>query len=336
MNGKIRNGQGMPLRDTYGRSINYLRLSVIDQCNLRCLYCIPERRQQEAESRELLSFGELLRIARAAVAIGVEKIRVTGGEPLCRDGILGFLSDLKRIPGLRKLVLTTNGILLDTMADGLMTAGVDSLNISLDSLDAGRYREITRCGSLDRVMRGIEAAERAGYRHLKFNVVVMRGVNDDELSDFASLTLAKPYKVRFIEYMPTAAGGDSAKYTIPGEELLERLGRVFSLQPVNRSSMDGPAVYHRIAGAAGEIGFITPISCHFCHDCNRIRVTSTGVLKGCLFDNGVMSLRQILSDKDDGALQAALRRVVRVKPQKHHLGDDGDDSAPISMSGIGG
>lgn len=326
----------MSLRDTYGRSINYLRLSVIDQCNLSCLYCVPGGKQTAGGCRELLSFEELLRIARAAVAIGVEKIRVTGGEPLCRNGITGFLAELKRIPGLKKLVLTTNGVLLEEMAEELMAAGVDSLNISLDSLDVEKFRQITRGGSLERVMRGIEAAEHAGYRNLKINVVVMRGLNDEELTDFAALTVERPYKVRFIEYMPTVADRGGENYTIPGEELVAGLSRTFSLHRVDKSPMDGPAVYYRIAGAVGEVGFITPVSCHFCHECNRIRVTSSGMLKGCLFDNGVMDLKPVLLSGDDGELRDALRHLVRSKPLQHTLHEERADRIAIAMSGIGG
>jgi cyclic pyranopterin phosphate synthase len=213
---------------------------------------------------------------------------------------------------------------------------VDSLNISLDSLDAARFEKITRGGSLERVMTGIEAAEAAGYRNLKINVVAMRGLNDDELTDFAALTIDRPYKVRFIEYMPTVADSEGENYTISGEELLSRLSRTYSLHRVDKGPMDGPAVYYRIDGAAGEVGFITPISCHFCHECNRIRVTSSGMLKGCLFDNGVMDLKPVLLSGDDTELQDALRRLVRSKPLQHTLHEESGQRIPIAMSGIGG
>lgn len=324
----------MAFHDPFGRSINYLRLSVTDQCNLRCLYCVPGKHSHAKKCETALSFPDLLRVARAAVDLGVEKIRVTGGEPLFRKGIVPFLEDLKRIPGLKKLVLTTNGLLLEQMAQDLASAGVDSLNISIDSLVAEKYWRITRGGSLDAVRRGIEATERAGYRNLKINVVVMRGVNDDEVGDFAELTVTKPYKVRFIEYMPTL-GRDDAGCTISGEELLARLAENFTLQPVPKEAMDGPAVYYRIAGAMGDIGLITPMSCHFCHECNRIRVTSRGILKGCLFDNGVMDLKPLLELQDDDLLRQTLGNVALGKPERHQFQQTCNDNL-VNMVQIGG
>jgi len=326
----------MSIQDTYGRTINYLRLSITESCNLRCFYCIPGKKKSISSLDAPLSFDELFRIARAAVALGVEKIRVTGGEPLYRDGVIDFLYKIKSLPGLKKLVLTTNGILLEEMAADLKSAGVDSLNISLDSLQASNFWKITRGGDLYKVMRGIEAAEQVGFNNLKFNVVVMRGVNDDEVADFAAMTVHKTHKIRFIEHMPTVGGNKSAQFTIPGEELLQRLSKVFVMHKVDKDPMDGPAVYHRIEGAAGQIGFITPMSCHFCHECNRIRVTSTGMLKGCLFDNGVMNLKQTLLTGDDNELQKALQRVVSLKPLQHSLSERTDSNSLIAMSCIGG
>ncbi len=333
---EMEKGAGMAIQDTHGRTINYLRLSITESCNLRCLYCVPSKTSQDTQVSEQLSFDEMFRIARAAVDLGVEKIRITGGEPLFNPGVIDFLASLKKLPGLQKLVVTTNGILLEEMAADLRFAGVDSLNISLDSLDTKNFWKITRGGDLNKVMRGVEAAERAGFNNLKFNVVVMRGINDAEVSDFAALTLQKPYKIRFIEHMPTVGGSRAANYTIPGAELLQRLVQNFSLQKVAKDPLDGPAVYYRLDGATGQIGFITPISCHFCHDCNRIRVTSTGMLKGCLFDNGVMNLKQTLASGDDMDLKKALQRAVSMKPLQHSLNESSDSDIPIAMSCIGG
>ncbi|HEX5774279.1 MAG TPA: GTP 3',8-cyclase MoaA [Geomobilimonas sp.] len=326
----------MPLRDSYGRPINYLRLSITDSCNLKCLYCVPATGCRKSRKDNLLSYDELLRLTRAAVGIGVEKVRVTGGEPLCRPGITPFLEKLGQIEGLKKLVLTTNGILLEEMAEGLKDAGVSSLNISLDSLRPERFFSITRGGDLKRVLRGIGAAERVGIRNIKINVVMMRGVNDDELFDFAALTRDAPYKIRFIEYMPTLNDGRERSLMVPGEELLTRLTRRFVVEKVAKDTMDGPAVYYRIAGARGEIGLITPVSCHFCHECNRIRVTSSGMLKTCLFDNGVMNLKPFLGEGGDGELQEVLRRMVSAKPRQHSLHDESVSRQPIAMSCIGG
>ncbi len=326
----------MSLYDPFGRTINYLRLSVTDRCNLRCRYCMPAAVVRKLEHDDILGYEDIHRVARAAVKLGVEKIRITGGEPLVRHGITDFLAGLKQIPGLKRLVLTTNGILLEEMAQGLKAAGVESLNISLDSLQSDRFHTITRGGELERVLAGINAAERAGFPYLKINMVVMGGVNDDEGADFAALTLDKPHKVRFIEYMPTLKGGGDVSSTVAGDELLAKLSQTYALERVEKQMLDGPAVYYRINGAAGEIGFITPMSCHFCSECNRIRMTSRGIVKGCLFDNGVLDMRPLLAGGNDAALEEALRRAVRMKAGRHTLMTGTSDHAAFAMAQIGG
>lgn len=329
-------GGRMPVHDSFGRKINYLRLSITEKCNLRCFYCMPGKNKHVPSLEKPLSFDDHYAIARAAVACGVEKIRITGGEPLFCEGVVPFLARLKSISGLKKLVLTTNGIRLGEMAHELKSAGVDSLNISIDSLDSRKFWKISRGGDLELVREGIRAAERAGFENLKLNVVVMRGVNDDEVADFAAMTLDRPYKIRFIEYMPTAGGNSVKGGTVPGDELLKRLSARYDMGKVDKDPMDGPAVYHRIAGAAGQIGFITPVSCHFCHECNRIRVTSTGVIKGCLFDNGLMNLKPVIKSGDPEALRGAIRDAVNKKPLRHALDETGEGDAGIEMSCIGG
>ncbi len=327
----------MPIIDTYGRKINYLRLSVTDRCNLRCSYCMPADGIRKHAHADMLSYEQLYRIAKASVAIGVEKIRITGGEPLVRKGILGFLADLKRIPGLQKLVLTTNGVFLGEMAGELRSAGVESINISLDSLRPEVFAKITRSGDLHKVLAGIVAAEQAGFNYLKINMVVMRGVNDDELLDFADLTINKPFNVRFIEYMPTLKEKNWQSLMIPGVELLQRLSARYELQKVTHEALDGPAVNYQIRGALGKLGFITPISSHFCQDCNRIRVTSSGSVKSCLFDDGKMSLKPYLEIGDDADLQGALRQVAQMKPHRHALvSGEADNHLLYNMSQIGG
>ncbi|BCS51865.1 GTP 3',8-cyclase MoaA [Geobacter sp. SVR] len=326
----------MSLLDPHGRRINYLRLSVTDRCNLRCRYCMPAEGTVKVGHDDILSYEELLRIARAAVAIGVEKIRVTGGEPLVRRGIIDFLRQLAAIPGLRRLVLTTNGVMLPEMAASLRNAGVESLNISLDSLRPQTFAAITRGGDLRQVLAGIEAAESAGFRFIKINVVVMRGVNDDEIEEFAALTLERPWRVRFIEYMPTLAEAGWEATVVPGAEILARLSRRFAMTDEASENLAGPARYQRIAGAAGLIGVITPVSCHFCGDCNRIRVTSLGIAKSCLFDRGTIDLRPILAGGDDTTLREALFRTVAEKPDRHRLAEGSDRQRQIAMAGIGG
>lgn len=326
----------MTLVDPHGRKINYLRLSVTDRCNLRCSYCMPAEGVPKQGHNDILSYEELLRIAHAAVASGVEKIRVTGGEPLVRKGIIGFLSSLARIPGLKRLVLTTNGMLLKETASELRAAGVESLNISLDSLRPDTFFRITRGGDIRQVLEGINAVERAGFPFVKINVVVMRGVNDDEVEDFAALTLDRPYRVRFIEYMPTLQEDGWQSLIVPGEELMSKLSRRFQLHPVQKEALSGPASYCQIAGAAGMIGVITPVSCHFCNECNRIRITSTGVAKSCLFADGTADLKPFLKREDDAALREALHQVVEAKPERHSISRDTTDHAPLTISRVGG
>ena len=320
--------------DNFGRKINYLRLSVTDRCNLRCSYCMPAKGIQKLDHCQILSYEQLHRVATAAVGMGVEKIRITGGEPLVRKGIVEFLGKLKRIPGLQKLVLTTNGVYLEEMADGLRKAGVESINMSLDSLRPEVFYRITRGGDLKRVLAGLAAAERAGFEYLKINMVVMRGVNDAEVLDFAALTLDKPINVRFIEYMPTLREKNWESMMVPGAELLERLSGHYGLQQVSPEALDGPARYYQIAGAAGKIGFITPISGHFCQKCNRLRVTSSGMLKSCLFDEGGLSLRDCLDHGTDAELLELLRQVETRKQYRHTLVDACSDT--YNMSQIGG
>ena len=325
----------MKLVDSFGRKINYLRLSVTDRCNMRCRYCMPEDGVDKLAHQEILSYEELDRIARAAVAIGIEKIRVTGGEPLVRRGIVPFLAGLASIPGLRQLVLTSNGLLLEEMAADLRSAGILRLNVSLDSLDPARFCQITRTGDLERVLAGIAAADRVGFP-VKINMVVMRGVNDAEIDAIASLALDRPYTVRFIEYMPSSREDRWQSLVVPGQEILTRLAAKFPLQPVPRHELAGPAREYRIPGAAGTLGIITPVTGHFCGDCNRIRVTSTGRAKSCLFSGDDLDLKPFLGVDDAAPLEDALRRIVVAKPGRHQISRQSAHHTPFAMSAIGG
>jgi len=326
----------MSLIDPYGRRIGYLRLSVTDRCNLRCRYCMPAEGVEKLEHGDILSYEELLRIAKAAVALGVRKVRVTGGEPLVRKGIVPFLSNLADIPGLKQLVLTTNGLLLPAMAQDLRTAGVQRLNISLDSLKPDTFRAITRIGDVRQVLDGIAAAERAGFPPPKINMVVMRGVNDDEVIDFARLTLEHPYTVRFIEYMPATREENWQSLTLPGEEVLDRIAARFPLDPIEKGALAGPSRDFRIRGAAGAIGVITAISGHFCNDCNRIRVTSTGMAKSCLFAHAGLDLKPFMASGDQAVLEAALRRLVGCKPLGHAMSMERAEHQAFAMAQVGG
>ena len=321
--------------DTYGRKINYLRLSVTDRCNLRCRYCMPEDGIPLLPQGGILTYEELFLVARTAVSLGIEKIRVTGGEPLIRKGILDFLSRLAGIPGLRQLVLTTNGLLLNEMAGPLKAAGIQRLNISIDSLVPENFRRITRGGDVSRVLSGIAAAEAAGFP-IKLNMVVMRGVNDHEVVDFAALTLDKPYAVRFIEFMPSGADADWQSRVVPGREILDRISKRFGFAEIGRGELAGPAKDYRIRGAAGTIGVISPVTGHFCDGCNRIRVTASGMARGCLFSETETDLKPILRGNDPSELEKILLRIVGTKPGKHRLCEEPAGPSPLGMSRVGG
>jgi GTP 3',8-cyclase len=283
---------------------------------------------------DVLSYEDMYRIACESVRLGIEKIRVTGGEPLVRTGVVAFIERLTGISGLKEIVLTTNGTLLEEMAVPLRQAGLHRLNISLDSMKPETFAMITRGGDLRRVMNGITAAETAGFQAAKINMVVMRGVNDDEVLDFAELTLHKPCKVRFIEYMPTRNNPDWKALCVSGSEVLERIGKRHVIAPMAGSERAGPARNFKIAGAVGTIGIITPMSDHFCESCNRLRITSSGVAKGCLFAKNGIDLKPYLACADAG-LGNILREIVLGKPLRHLLNEE-PSLAPNAMSQIGG
>lgn len=326
----------MELTDSHGRNINYLRLSVTDRCNMRCFYCMPAEGVVKKGHDALLSYEELQLIAETAVGLGIEKIRITGGEPLVRAGIVGFLAKLSAIPGLRHLALTTNGLLLADMADDLRLAGVQRLNVSLDSLKQQAFSDITRGGDLDRVLSGLDAAEEAGFPPPKINCVIMRGVNDGEILDFAAMTMSHGNSIRFIEYMPAVKEDDWQRYCISGEEILQRIAARYPLEPVDKGPYAGPSRDFRIPGARGSIGIITAVSGHFCSECNRIRVTSTGQAKGCLFSDEKTDLVPFLRPPELEGLAEVLRRIVSSKPERHGISQDGYVHKNFTMSQVGG
>lgn len=326
----------MELTDSHGRNINYLRLSVTDRCNMRCFYCMPEEGITKKEHGTILSYEELLLVSETAIGLGIEKIRITGGEPLVRAGIVGFLERLARIPGLRHLALTTNGLLLEQLADALHQAGVQRLNVSLDSLKPQTFSDITRGGDLKRVLGGLDAAERAGFPPPKINCVIMRGVNDSEILDFADMTLSHGNSIRFIEYMPAVKEDGWQRYCISGNEILERISGRYTLDQVDKGAFAGPSRDFRISGARGSIGIITAVSGHFCSECNRIRVTSTGQAKGCLFSDEKTDLVPYLRPTNRDQLAEALRRIVATKPERHSITGEGYAHKNFTMSQIGG
>jgi cyclic pyranopterin phosphate synthase len=326
----------MQLTDSHGRTINYLRLSVTDRCNMRCFYCMPKEGVAKKEHTAILSYEELLLIAETAVGIGIEKIRITGGEPLVRAGIVGFLERLARIPGLKHLALTTNGLLLEEMAADLYRGGVQRLNVSLDSLNPQTFSDITRGGDLARVLAGLDAAEKSGFPPPKINCVIMRGVNDSELLDFADRTLTHGNSIRFIEYMPAVKEEGWQRYCISGAEILQRIAGRYTLEQIDKGLFAGPSRDYRIPGARGSIGIITAVSGHFCSECNRIRVTSTGLAKGCLFSDERTDLVPYLRPPDREKLAEALQGIVSSKPERHSITGEGYAHKNFTMSQVGG
>lgn len=314
------------MQDRCGRTVDYLRLSVTDLCNYRCQYCMAPEGVEKRPHDEILSVEECVEIGAAAAACGVVKIRLTGGEPLVRRGLLDICRGLRAIPGVRELCLTTNGSLLPRLAKPLREAGVDRLNISLDSLRPGRFAAMTRLGRLEDTLAGIHAAEEAGFSHLKLDTVLIGGFNDDEVGDFLNLTMEHPWEVRFIELMPM---GPCVKWErsrfLPGEEILKRYP---TLQQI---PAEGVARRYRLPGAMGTVGLISPISRDFCGVCRRIRVTADGKLKGCLHSREEIPLRGLHGD----ALLAAMREGILQKPPRHHLSQRSSDT-PRTMNQIGG
>lgn len=318
------------MKDTFEREITYLRISLTDLCNLRCVYCMPPEGVRKQAHDQILSLEEIGEIARAAVELGVKKIRLTGGEPLVRRGVLSLCRELRRIPRLQELTLTTNGLLLPGMAAELKAAGVDRVNVSLDTLDPEKYRRITRGGCLEDALAGIQAARDAGLTPLKLNCVLIGGFNDDEITALAALTERAPVEVRFIELMPigdTAGFGPEAY--LPCEAVLERLPR---LEPA-AGERTGVAERFRLPGAAGTVGLIRPLSRCFCAQCDRIRLTADGYLKPCLHSREEISVRGLHGPD----LRRRLEQAIRHKPEQHgQLSASARSESARGMNRIGG
>ena len=312
--------------DGCGRTIDYLRLSVTDLCNFRCQYCMPPEGVEKRAHGDMLSLEELAEIAAAAVQCGVRKIRLTGGEPLVRRGLPDLCRMLRAIPGVEELCLTTNGSLLPQMAAPLREAGVDRLNISLDTLRPDRFAAMTRLGTLQDVQAGIRAAEAAGFHDLKFDTVLIGGFNDDEIGDFVDLSREHPWEMRFIELMPMGpcAGWDKSCF-LPAGTVLDR---VPELEPIQAQ---GVARRYKLPGAKGTVGLISPVSRDFCGSCRRIRVTADGRLKGCLHSREEIPLRGLHGRE----LEDAIRQGILHKPERHHLTERRSDT-PRNMNQIGG
>lgn len=313
--------------DGEGRLIEYLRLSVTDRCNCRCTYCMPAGGVPMLGHRDILSFEELTEVVGACAQLGVRKVRLTGGEPLVRRGLPELVRMIRAVPGVEELAMTTNATLLAPVAAELHHAGLDRLNVSLDTLDAARYAELTRGGSLEDALAGLAAARDAGFSRTKVNCVLMGGVNDADVPRLAELARTEPIDVRFIELMPMGpcAGWPKARF-IPAETVLEV---VPGLVPLRR---DGVAELWHAPGWAGNVGLIRPMSHRFCDGCSRIRVTADGRLKPCLHSAAEIPLRGLHGE----ALLAELRRGIAAKPAYHHMDQDHASQSARDMNEIGG
>ncbi|MCL4502550.1 MAG: GTP 3',8-cyclase MoaA [Deltaproteobacteria bacterium] len=295
-------------------AINYLRISITDRCNLRCAYCTPWGGWEKLPCREIMRYEELLRLARAAAKVGIRKIRVTGGEPLVRKGAVEFIRRLHQVSGLEEICLTTNGVLLRELGQELYAAGLRHLNLSLDSLRRERYRELTGGDHLDEVLAGLETALSLGFNPLKINCVLLKSLNEDELLEFARLTKAHPFQVRFIEFMPTVDQNLWDKHFLPIAMVRQRLQVLGPLEPVRQSATAGPARIFRIPGFQGELGFISSVSDHHCPACNRLRLTAAGLLRPCLFSPVELDLKSPLRQgADDETLGRLFREAIQWK-----------------------
>ncbi len=334
------------MKDGHGRTIDYLRISLTDRCNFRCIYCMPEEGVQQLAHDDILRIEEMEQAVRIAAGMGIKSVRLTGGEPLVRKGVVDLVRAISHMPGIENVSMTTNGVLLPKMASELKNAGLSRVNISLDTLDPEQFRQITRRGELQQTLDGIEAALATGFNPVKINAVTVRSLNQDYLA-FAKLSIDRPLHVRFIEYMPVgeSAGSHGCGWgqedVVPSEELHElinaraRAEGMDELVPAGKHQPLGwgPARYFEFPGAKGTVGFISPLSRHFCSECNRLRLTADGKLRPCLFSDDEYDLRTALrGDGGDAAVRAVFAEALGAKPDEHHdkVGTD------RGMSQIGG
>ncbi|MFP3867996.1 MAG: GTP 3',8-cyclase MoaA [Desulfobacteraceae bacterium] len=326
------------MKDAFNRNINYLRMSITDRCNLRCFYCTPVQGMVKLAHHEILRYEELLRLARLGADLGLSKLRVTGGEPLVRRGVAGFLGALNEIAGVQEICLTTNGVRLAELAEALWAAGLRRLNVSLDSLQPQRYRQLTGGDFFYQVWEGLQVAQALGFAPLKINCVVMRGLNEEELLAFARLSLEYPYQIRFIEFMPIGIQSRwHRRYYLSTEAIKARLRPLGQLEEIPPEAAAGPARRYRLSGAQGEIGFISPISQHFCPSCNRLRLTADGRLRPCLLSDQEIDIKTPLRrGASDDLLRELFFTAISRKPQHHPLVARQSYNCHRPMASIGG
>ncbi len=325
------------LFDRYNRQLNYLRVSITDRCNLNCMYCMPDSQTDKLSHQDILRYEEILRLVRIGVNLGISKVRVTGGEPLVRKEVMAFLYELGRIGGIDDLSLTTNGLFLRDHLSEIKAAGIHRLNISLDSLNPETYRRITGHNAFHKVWEGIQLAREMGFSPIKLNAVALRGINESELESLAELSFSHPFHIRFIEYMPVGKQILDKGRPLLTPEIKEKVSALGTLLPVEKGHHDGPARRFKFKGALGEIGFISPLSHHFCSTCNRLRLTASGKLRVCLLSDRHTDLKAPLrSGCSDPELAGIIIGAVRHKPIDHNLNQG--QSAPVEsqMSAIGG
>jgi cyclic pyranopterin phosphate synthase len=322
--------------DKFNRKINYLRISVTDRCHVRGVYCMPAQGIIHKEPADILSFEQIYKIVKAAVGLGIEKVRITGGEPLVRKNLPLLIRQLRAIDGLREICLTTNGIYLSEYAAALKNAGLDRINVSLDSLNSARFQEITRGGYLDTVRKGIDAALAVGLTPLKINAVLLKDFNSDEILDFASLTKIKPFNVRFIEYMPTGINYFSYDKSFFSAQTAKTIcSSLGELIPIDSGQMEAAKIF-RIKGFCGTLGFISPISQPFCASCNKLRLTSDGRLRNCLHSAKTIDLKKALHEnKPEGTLARLIKEAIGLKPKSHNLSEQNPYAGDFSNATFG-
>ncbi|NNF99562.1 MAG: GTP 3',8-cyclase MoaA [Desulfobacteraceae bacterium] len=326
----------MKLIDNYNRQLNYLRISITDRCNLRCVYCVPSGRIPKLNHEDVLTYEEFIRVINIAVDLGITKLRVTGGEPLMRKGVYDFLHRISEINGLKDISLTTNAVQLTDNIEKIKSAGIHRMNISIDSLQPEKFKFITGYDLFETVWNGITNAHRLGFNPIKINVVALRGINEDEICDFGRLTLKWPFHVRFIEYMPIGISRINPEDHLLAPEIKSRLEDIAPLVPINSDKYDGPALRYKFEGATGEIGLITAVSNHFCGQCNRLRLTANGQLRTCLLSDEQQDLKLLLrSNASDERIAEIFINAAKLKQARHCL-SDGRKQVSSQMSGIGG
>jgi len=324
--------------DRWQREINYLRISVTDRCNLRCRYCMPAEGVSLKNHHEILSFEEIVALVKVGVGLGIRKIRLTGGEPLIRRNLPDLVSALAGLDSIDDVAITTNGILFAPLATQLKAAGLNRVNLSLDTLKQDRYYHITRGGDIKAALHGLEKALEEGLHPVKINTVLIRGFNDDEIPDFCHLAMELPLHIRFIEFMPVGQVEYwESERVVKNAEVFSLIEKIIPLKPGKISRGNGPAKYFELEGGKGSIGFISPMSNHFCGECNRLRLTADGKLRACLYDGQERDLKQALRSRaGEDEIRRIFTETILSKPSRHAMGDRAWGERDRKMSQIGG